>query len=56
MIGNGFDLHFGLNTKPECFEEYLATKSIYNEPDNALDFFSVLWCRLVRIRTVYGKY
>lgn len=25
MIGNGFDLHFGLNTKPEYFEEYLAT-------------------------------
>lgn len=39
MIGNGFDLHFGLNTNPKDFEKYLKTKSIYNEPDNALDFF-----------------
>lgn len=38
-IGNGFDLYFGLNTKPEYFEEYLATESIYYEPDNALDYF-----------------
>ena len=39
VIGNGFDLHFGLNTKPKDFEEYLETKSIYNESDNALDYF-----------------
>ena len=39
MIGNGFDLHFDLNTNPKDFEEYLETKSIYNESDNALNYF-----------------
>ena len=39
VIGNGFDLHFGVNTTPKDFEESLKTKSIYNESDNALDYF-----------------
>ena len=31
IIGNGFDLHFGLKTSPQHFQKILATKVIYNE-------------------------
>lgn len=41
IIGNGFDLHFKLKTRPEHFEKYLETQPVYNERSNA---FEVLNC------------
>lgn len=37
IIGNGFDLHFNLKTRPENFIEYLKKQPVYNEVSNALD-------------------
>lgn len=37
VIGNGFDLHFGLKTSPQDFQDILTEKQIYNETDNAYD-------------------
>ena len=37
VIGNGFDLHFGLKTSPQDFQDILTKKQIYNETDNAYD-------------------
>ena len=37
IVGNGFDLHFGLKTKTEHFVECLKRQRIYNEVENALD-------------------
>lgn len=46
VIGNGFDLHYGLKTLPRDFENILMTKRIYNEIDNAndvLNAYGVNW-------------
>lgn len=40
IIGNGFDLHFGLKTKTEHFLECLKNQPLYNEVSNALDVLS----------------
>lgn len=40
VIGNGFDLHFGLKTSPKDYENILRTKCIYNEIDNAYDILN----------------
>lgn len=40
IIGNGFDLHYGLKTSPSHFEEILKTKFIYNKIENAYDVIS----------------
>ena len=40
VIGNGFDLHFGLKTLPQNFQDILMTKHIYNEIDNAYDILN----------------
>lgn len=40
IIGNGFDLHFGLKTKTDHFIEYLKNQPIYNETDNAFNVFN----------------
>ena len=40
IIGNGFDLHYGLRTLPRDFENILMTKHIYNETDNAHDILN----------------
>lgn len=37
VIGNGFDLHFGLKTTTADFEEFLSRQSIEGEMDNALE-------------------
>lgn len=42
IIGNGFDLHHGLKTKPEHFIEQLKKESVYNEVVNAFEVFSSL--------------
>ena len=39
IIGNGFDLHFGLKTKTDHFIEYLKNQPVYNEADNAFNVF-----------------
>lgn len=47
IVGNGFDLHFGLKTKTEHFIEYLRRQPIYNEISNAFDVlgcYGVDWC------------
>lgn len=36
IVGNGFDLHFGLKTKTEHFLECLKRQHIYNEVESAL--------------------
>lgn len=41
VIGNGFDLHFGLATRTCDFFEYLEEQSIFDEVENALE---VLHC------------
>ena len=46
IIGNGFDLHFGLKTKTEDFAKNLRNQCLYNEIDDALDilnFYGVDW-------------
>lgn len=46
IIGNGFDLHFGLKTNPADFVENLRNQSLYNATDNAFDilnFYGVDW-------------
>lgn len=40
VIGNGFDLHFGLKTLPQHFQDILMEKKIYNEIDNAYDILN----------------
>lgn len=40
IIGNGFDLHFKLKTRPNHFVEYLKAQSIYNEVDSAFEVFN----------------
>lgn len=40
IIGNGFDLHFGLKTKTDHFIEYLKNQPVYNETDNAFNVFN----------------
>lgn len=40
VIGNGFDLHFGLKTSPQHFQNILMQKRIYNEIDNAYDILN----------------
>lgn len=40
VIGNGFDLHFGLKTLPQHFKDILKGKKIYNEIDNAYDILN----------------
>ncbi len=40
ILGNGLDLHFGLQTGTEDFLEILKTKSIYNSCFNARDVMS----------------
>lgn len=40
VIGNGFDLHFGLKTAPQHFQDILMGKKIYNEIDNAYDILN----------------
>lgn len=37
VIGNGFDLHFELNTKTKDFKKYLEAEPVYNEVENALE-------------------
>lgn len=37
VIGNGFDLHFGLKTTTADFEEFLSRQSIEGEMDDALE-------------------
>ena len=39
IIGNGFDLHYGLNTKTSDFTSYLCRERIYNSLANASDEF-----------------
>lgn len=39
IIGNGFDLHFGLKTRKETFVEILKQQDIYNESDRAIEIF-----------------
>ena len=41
IIGNGFDLHFGLHTSTSDYQQFLMTKHIYGQVDNALDYFSI---------------
>lgn len=46
IIGNGFDLYFGLRTKTEHFMEYLKKQPVYNEIDGVLDvlnWYGVDW-------------
>lgn len=46
IIGNGFDLHHGLRTAPQDFQNILKTKRVYNEWNNAndvLDSYCVNW-------------
>lgn len=49
IIGNGFDLHFGLHTDTEDFEKIFATKRIYGELENAyevlLNSYGVDWSK-----------
>lgn len=42
IIGNGFDIHYGLHTQVDDFKEILETKDIYNSYCNTLDFFANL--------------
>lgn len=42
ILGNGFDLHYGLHTSYNDMAKILATKDIYNEIGNAEDFFESL--------------
>ncbi len=39
VIGNGFDLHYGLKTHVEDFKKYLAREEVFDNPLNALDVF-----------------
>lgn len=39
ILGNGFDLHFGLPTSTKDFKQILKEQSIYNEIGDALDVF-----------------
>ena len=41
IIGNGFDLHFGLKTAVSDFKTYLAGEEVYDKSLNALDVFGV---------------
>ena len=41
IIGNGLDLHFGLHTLTSDFQNFLMTKQVYGQLDNALDYFSI---------------
>ena len=46
IIGNGFDLHYGLKTKPSDFIQFLKKESVYNSLNNAfeeLKELNVLW-------------
>lgn len=46
IIGNGLDLHFDLQTKPEDFENYLKKQCVYNSINNAfeeLETYGVDW-------------
>lgn len=40
VIGNGFDLHFGLKTKTADFEDFLSEQRIEGEMDNALEILN----------------
>jgi len=40
IIGNGFDLHFGLHTNTDAFKTFLQTKSVYNVTEDALEYFN----------------
>lgn len=40
IFGNGFDLHYGLKTKPIHFIEYLNKEFVYDEMANAYEVFS----------------
>lgn len=40
VIGNGFDLHYELPTKPDDFVKLLAMEKVYNSQENAKEEFS----------------
>lgn len=40
VIGNGFDLHFGLKTSTDDFEDFLREQRIEGEMDNALEILN----------------
>ena len=42
ILGNGFDLHYGLHTSYNDMAMILATKRVYNEITNAKEFFEGL--------------
>ncbi len=47
IIGNGFDLHYGLPTRTADFLNYLKKEKVYNDFGNATEIFleyGVYWC------------
>lgn len=40
IMGNGFDLHYGLKTRTDDFLDYLKQERVYNEIDDAVEVFA----------------
>lgn len=40
IMGNGFDLHYGLKTRTNDFLDYLKQERVYNEIDDAVEVFA----------------